>query len=345
MKLTEPGSPVTLNITSKKTIKGREDPTLQNQDLIELNELNAKSNGGTELTTRKLYDVLSREDLEGIQIITSRVRDLDPNRLKILHLHDLPLDPESEHLKDPALRARFDKLVFSSNWQYQQFRDYLGVPYSMQSTVIETGIDPLNFVEKPKDKIRLIYTSTPHRGLEILVPVFIELAKKYPNIELDVFSSFGIYGWEERDKPFEPLFELCRQHPQINYHGWQPNDVVRAAYEKAHIFAYPNFWPETSCRSLIEAMSAGCLCVHPNFGALPETGGGLTIMYGGDVDLNVHANIFAHTLDYAIDNIINTELTGLLSYVKSYADTKHSWQTVGVKWKGLIASVKAEHAK
>ena len=198
---------------------------LKNQEHIELNELNKDSNGGTELTTRSLFDRLDDEDLEGIQIITSRVRELHDDKLKVLHLHDLPLDPESAHLKDPELRSRFDKLVFSSEWQYQQFRDYLGVPYDTKSAVILTGIDPIPLVEKPKDKIRLIYTSTPHRGLELLVPVFIELAKHNPDIELDVYSSFGIYGpqWEERNKPYERLFDLCREHPQINYHGWTPN--------------------------------------------------------------------------------------------------------------------------
>lgn len=315
---------------------------LKNQDNFILNELNANSNGGTELTTRRLYDCLSEDDLTGIQIVTSRVRELDQNKIRIYHAHDLPLDQECQFLNEEGLRDRFQKLVFSSNWQYQQFRDYLGVPYSQQSTVIETGIDPIPFAEKSKDKIKLIYTSTPHRGLEILVPVFTQLAKIYPNIELDVYSSFGIYGWEERDAPYEPLFKICRAHPQINYHGWQPNDVVRKAYQEAHIFAYPNIWPETSCRSLIEAMSAGCFCVHPNFGALPETSGGLTVMYSGDTDINVHANIFAHTLVHAIENINNNDLTNLLGYVKSYADMKHSWDNIGIKWKGLIASLKAD---
>lgn len=316
---------------------------LKNQDLIELNELNKNSNGGTELTTRKLYDNIPREMLEGIQIITSRVRHLDDNKIKILHLHDLPLDPESKHLEDPTLRNRFDKLVFSSNWQYQQFRDYLGVPYNSKSTVIETGVDPLSLIQKPKDKIRLIYTSTPHRGLEILVPIFIELAKRYPEIELDVYSSFGIYGWEERDEPYKHIFQMCKDHPQINYHGWQENSVVREAYQKAHIFAYPCIWPETSCRSLIEAMSAGCVCVHPNYGALPETSGGLTVMYDGDMENNHnHANIFAHTLMYAIENIKNNDMSGLLNFTKAYVDTKHAWQNVSVKWQGLITSLKAE---
>jgi UDP-glucose:(glucosyl)LPS alpha-1,2-glucosyltransferase len=319
---------------------------MKNQDLIELNELNKESQGGTELTTKNLFDRLDREELENVQIITARVRELKQDKIRIYHLHDLALDPEAAHLKEEESRKRFHKLVFSSNWQYQQYRDYLGVPYSHQSTVIETGVEPISFTSKPKDKIRLIYTSTPHRGLEILVPVFEVLAKKYPNIELDVFSSFGIYGseWEQRNKPFEELFERCRVHPQINYHGWASNDVVREAYQRAHIFAYPCIWPETSCRSLIEAMSAGCLSVHPNFSALTDTSGGLTVQYDGDhSDINAHANMFAHTLMYAIDNVQNNDLTNWLSFVKSYADARFSWTTVIHKWKSMIAALKAEH--
>jgi glycosyltransferase involved in cell wall biosynthesis len=315
-----------------------------NEDLIELNELNKESNGGTELTTRGIYNRLTREELEGVQIITARVRELDNSRIKIYHLHDLAGDPEASHLMELESRERFDKLVFSSNWQYQQYRDYLGIPYSHQSCVIETGVEPIPMVNKPKDKIRLIYTSTPHRGLEILVPVFIALANKYPNIELDVYSSFGIYGknWENRDQQYEPLFKKMREHPQINYHGWADQETVRAAYQRAHIFAYPCIWPETSCRSLIEAMSAGCLAVHPNFSALSDTSGGLTVQYDGDhEDMNLHANIFAHTLMYAIENVQNNDLTSLLGFIKTYADTRFSWETIIPKWKGLIASLKA----
>lgn len=315
---------------------------LRNQDAIQYNELNANSNGGTELTTRRMFDFLSADDIDGVQFVASRVRELDDNKIKIYIAHDLVGDPETDFMKDQKLRERFDKLVFSSNWQYQQFRDYLNVPFSQHSAVIETGIDPIPLVNKPMDKIKLIYTSTPHRGLEILVPVFVQLAKIYPDIQLDVYSSFGIYGWEERDAPYEPLFKICREHPQINYHGWQPNDVVRKAYQEAHIFAYPNIWPETSCRSLIEAMSAGCLCIHPNFAALPDTAGGLTVMYDGDMDVHIHANIFAHTLMHAVDNIKNNDLTGLLSFIKGYADVRFSWDNIGNKWKGLIASLKAD---
>lgn len=307
------------------------------------NELNEQSNGGTEITGRGLLDRLDSSTLNGIQLISSRVREVDDSLLKILWLHDLASDPESAHLMNDEGRKKFHKLVFSSNWQYQQFRDYLGVPYDHHSTVIETGVEPLGFADKPKDKIRLIYTSTPHRGLEILVPVFEELAKNYPELELNVFSSFGIYGpsWEARNQVFEPLFQRCKDHPQINYHGWVHQDEIRKAYEEAHIFAYPSIWPETSCRSLIEGMSAGCLCVHPNFAALSDTSGGLTIQYDGDhIDHNKHAGIFYSALEHAVQRIKNHDVTSYTGFVKTYADTRFSWDTIIPKWKALIAELK-----
>jgi len=318
---------------------------LKNQDLIEYNELNSESNGGTELTTRSIFDRLDRDELDGIQIITSRVRNLDPEKIRILHLHDLPLDPESTHLKNENSRNSFHKLVFSSQWQYQQFRGHLSIPYDTRSAVILTGIDPIPLDEKPKDKIRMIYTATPHRGLEILVPVFIELTKSNPDIELDVFSSFGIYGskWEGRDEQYKQIFKMCEEHPQINYHGWKSNDVVREAYQKAHIFPYPCIWEETSCRSLIEAMSAGCICVHPNLAALPETSGGLTLMYDGSTDIKDHTSIFAASLQYTIDNVRKNNLSNLREFIKLYADSRHSWDNVIIRWKSLIQSLKMEY--
>ena len=313
------------------------------------NELNANSNGGSELTTSGLQKVLetspvSKDLLDKFQFITSRVRDLNEDKIRVLHLHDLANDPESRHLADVNKRNRFHKLVFSSNWQYQQFRDVLGVPFDIKSTVIETGIDTFKPIFKPKKfdgPIRLIYTSTPHRGLNILCSVFDQLSKEYPNIELDVYSSFKIYGWDERDKDFEPLYEFCRNHPKINYHSFQPQEVVREALVNAHILAYPNTWPETSCRSLIEAMMAGLLCVHPNHAALPDTAGGMTYMYDYDSNPNVHANYFYANLKRAVEVVESAQ--NHLDFVAEYAERRFSWDYIGPRWVQLVYSLNEQY--
>lgn len=306
---------------------------------FEENEISKKSQGGTEQMKRGLAERLPPGLDNEFQIICSRVRDLDPEKIRVYWLHDLPEDPETNHLKDQWSRSRFHKLVFCGQWQYQQYMTKLGVPYNPHATVIETAIDPIPYVEKSKDEIRLIYTSTPQRGLNILIPVFEKLAEKYPNIHLDVFSSYKIYGWEDADKQFEPLYERCRNHPQITYHGFQPNEVVREALQKAHIFAYPCTWTECNSRSLIEAMSAGCLAVHPNWGGLTDTSGGLTFQYQGAEDLNVHAQIFVNALEGAINVVQKEEVQNYLRFVKSYADTRYNWNKITQQWVDLLKSL------
>ena len=248
-----------------------------------------------------------------------------------------------KHLKDINSRSRFHKTVYCGNWQYSRFQGVLGVPYSVNDIVIETPIDPLPVVEKQYDTIRLVYTSTPQRGLQILVPVFEELAKKYPNIHLDVFSSFKIYGWEAADQQFEPLYERIRQHPQMTYHGFAPNEVVKEHLLKSHIHDYPSIWLECNSRSVIEAMSAGLLCVHPNFGGLVDTSGGMNFMYQGDENINTHANIFYGALDDAINKVQKEDVKNYLKLTKMYADARYAWPKVVAQWTDLLSALKEQY--
>ena len=304
------------------------------------NEISAKSQGGTEMMKRGLAERLPKELADDFQIICSRVREIEEDKIRIYWLHDLPEDPETNHLQDPKSRDRFHKTVFCGQWQYYRYQHMLGVPYDDRSMVIETAIDPFPIVEKSKDEIRMVYSSTPQRGLAILVPVFEKLAEKHDNIVLDVFSSFKIYGWDSADKQYESLFERCRNHPRINYHEFAPNEVVRSTLEKAHIHAYPSIWTECNSRSVIEAMSAGALCVHPNFGGLIDTAGGMNFMYQGHHDHNTHANIFYQALENAIQVVHKEDVQNFLKLTKAYADSRYNWTKVTQQWVDLLTSLK-----
>lgn len=307
---------------------------------FEENEISIKSQGGTESVKRGLAARLDPELIKDFQIICSRVRNIENDKIRVYWLHDLPEDPETSHLKNPESLARFHKLVFCGNWQYSRYQHVLGVPYSRQCTVIDTPIEPAQNVQKTFDKIRLIYTSTPQRGLQILVPVFEALARKYSNIHLDVFSSFKIYGWDSADAQFEPLYEKIRQHPQMTYHGFASNESVREHLLKAHIHAYPSIWLECNSRSVIEAMSAGLLCVHPNFGGLVDTAGGLNLMYQGDTDINTHAKAFYQTLDHAISVVEREDTQNYLKLVKIYADNRYTWDRIVPMWTDTLNELK-----
>jgi len=291
--------------------------------------------GGTELMADRINS-LPPELLSKFQIIHSRVRDLDSSKKKIYVLHDLAGDPEVVHLANDGWK-RFDKLVFVSHWQQQMYNAYLGVPFSA-GVVIQNAINPIEVHEKPDDKIRLMYFSTPHRGLELLYPAFDHLYKKWGDkIELNVFSSFGLYGWEERDKPYEELFDALKAHRGINYSKAVSNEKIREELKRSHILAYPSIWQETSCLVLIEAMCAGLTCVHSSLAALPETALGSTYMYDYTENDQQHLNRFVDVLDEAVEKVEAGWATSdeRLEFINEF----YSWDYRRNQWEYLLTSL------
>lgn len=303
------------------------------------NETNEKSMGGTERMVMELANRVDPELLKDFQIVGSRVRDLQDDKIRIFWAHDLPGDPESEFLKDKNKQNQFHKFVFVSNWQMQGYMQAYSIPWS-KCVVLRNAIDPIEVQPKESETLRFVYTSTPHRGLNILVPVFEMLAEKYDNIHLDVFSSFEIYGWKQRDEQYQELFDKIKDHKQMTYHGSQPNEVVREALTKSHVFAYPSTWPETSCLSLIEAMSAGLICVHSNYAALPETSANWTKMYQLHEDVNRHAGIFYGMLESVIEYYNSPDVFSNLQAMKTYTDIYYGWKLRTMEWEGLLTALR-----
>jgi UDP-glucose:(glucosyl)LPS alpha-1,2-glucosyltransferase len=305
---------------------------------FEENEISLKSQGGTEITKRSIAKLIPTELADNFQIIPSRVRDIDEKKIRIYWAHDLAEDPEANHLKNAESRDRFHKIIFSSNWQLNEYVLKLGLPRDMKIGVIETPLEPIPYVEKSKDEVRLIYFSTPQRGLELLIPAFEALVKENPldNLHLDVFSSFLIYGWDEMDKNFQPLYDKVIAHPNMTYHGLSSREKLIEHLQKAHILAYPSIWPETSCRVLMESMSAGLVCVHPNYAALSDTAGGLTAQYQYIDDRQGHVNMFFHALNNSVRNVHNEEYQKYLKFVKVYADTRFNIKSIALRWETMM---------
>ena len=236
----------------------------------------------------RLLKNVPQDLLQNFAIHFSRPREVYNDVKNIMYCHDLAADPENNILKDGGWK-KFDHFVFVSQWQRDQYVVMYGIPYH-RCTVIYNAIEK-EYSPRKRDMetIRFIYHTTPHRGLQLVVPIFKELVKTYDNIHLDVYSSFKIYGWEQRDKPYQDLFETIKNDPNMTYHGSVSNDEVLNALDKSHIFMYPCIWQETSCIALIEAIRSGVICIHPNYGALTETAEGATVVYDYTDNLPTHA--------------------------------------------------------
>ena len=298
------------------------------------------SMGGTELLTMELFKRLPDEYKDYFQFVVSRVHELE-EKPRLYWIHDLALDPVHSFLTEPDGMSKFEKLIFVSHWQQQQFNTLLNIPYS-KGMVIKNAIDPIEKHDKlnPAGPLQLIYCSTPQRGLDVLLGALDFLDRD--DWHLHVYSSYGLYGWKDNDKPFEKLFDKIEEHPNMTNYGAVPYDELREAWKKMHILAYPSTWQETSCRVAMEAMSAHCAVVTSNWGALPETVGEYGYMYSYTEHKADHAECFADMLEDVMDDYWYDKTQKNLDNAQDYAYNHYSWDKRIEQWINFLDNLQYE---
>ena len=301
----------------------------------------SKPRGGTELLLESLHQCLEPEALDGINLILSST---DPSLLKasqinVLWNHHSYDQAAVANLRHQKYLAAIDHFVYVSHWQYEKFRMAFKIPDG-KSTVIKNAIRSLDLVKKPP-KLKLIYASTPWRGLKVLLDSFEQLNRD--EVELDIYSSTIIYGPEfdrQNRATFEPLFERARGMKNVNYKGYAPNSAVREALQSSHILAYPSIWQETSCLTAIEAAMAGCHVVTTNFGALPETlaewGTYVTI----DGDESALTRRYTAALQKSVDEFWDLEVQRRLQAQHEYFKRFYAWEVRQSQWRDFLTSLR-----
>ena len=245
--------------------------------------------------------------------------------------------PTVRNTREQRFQDRVSLFVYVSYWQYERFRVLYGTPQE-KSIVIKNAVVPVEKHEKPTGNIKLIYTSTPFRGLDVLLDAFENLGRD--DVELDIYSSTVIYGsaFHEQNKArYEPLFDRALSMKNVNYIGYATNGVVKDALTRAHIFAYPNTWEETSCIAAIEALSAGCRVVTTDNGALPETCGDFAryVRYGDDYGQLV--SDYTEVLNEEIDTFWDKrdELCKQVEHMERY----YSWDRRATEWERALGKL------
>ncbi len=98
-----------------------------------------------------------------------------------------------------------------------------------KSTVIKNAVEPFPLKKFVRgDKVKLIYHSTPWRGLNVLLGAM-QLVKN-KDVELDVYSSTQIYGDDfkkSNDDYYKGLYDQAKALPNVNYVGYVSNEEIR----------------------------------------------------------------------------------------------------------------------
>mgnify|MGYP006104007831 CR=1 FL=1 len=303
-----------------------------------LKKINSESFGGSENQLRLLLKHLPDASFKDINLILNKTNHdlLEKDKINILWMHHFVNQEEAKNLGSKDYTDKLDYIVFNSNWNFEKFQYQFKIPEN-KSLVIKNAIEKIDFQEKPKDKINLIYHTTPWRGLAQLLNVFKKLNLK--NVELNVCSSTIIYGKKFDDilgKKYENIFNECKNTKNVNYLGFVENKNIIELLKKTHIYSFPSIWPETSCLSAIESMAAGCEVVTTNLGALYETCSPFGTLVSFDRNLDNLEKKYSKTLLKSINNYWSEENQKKLKLQYETINATYSWNVRSEEWKDFF---------
>lgn len=233
-------------------------------------------------------ELLRSLDFLVIVNIAGKAKEIKPllgDRTKlILWIHNEPGFVFLENFKNSTETDACDALVFVSDWQRSRFHALFGVELN-RCHVLRNAIAPC-FANLFPDNVSILaqksrppviaYTSTPFRGLDILLKVFPAIRQAVPETKLKVFSSMKVHQIDgNADKTFfGELYQQCQETEGVEYIGSIPQPELVRQLRSVAVFAYPNTYSETSSIAVMEAMASGCRIVTSELAALPETTAG-----------------------------------------------------------------------
>ena len=301
-----------------------------------------ESFGGSENQLRLLLKHLPDKSFKDINLILNNASHdlIEKDKINVLWMHHFVNQKEAENLGSKDFVNKLDWIVYNSNWNFEKHVYQFKVPES-KSIVIRNAIEKIDFNQKTKDKISLIYHTTPWRGLVPLLNVFKKLNLK--NVELNVCSSTIIYGKKfdkVLGKKFENIFDDCKNTKNVNYFGFLENQKIIELLKKMHIFSHPSIWPETSCIAAIESMAAGCEVVTTNLGALYETCSPFASFVHFDKNFENLEKKFSKALLNSIENYWTEENQSKLKLQRETINSTYSWEKRSIEWKNFFDEIR-----
>jgi glycosyltransferase involved in cell wall biosynthesis len=249
------------------------------------------------------------------------------------------------------LATKTDKLLAVSQWQAEKLAELFHLPIS-HFFITGNAIHAPYFESEPTPATppRLLYTSVPDRGLDLLLAFFPEIQAQVPEAELHIYSSFTVWGksQEWNDTQAGPLYEKARALPGVFLHDPLPHAALAQTLLQGSLMLYPNhaaeplsssgFWAETSCIAAIEAQAAGLPVISSARGALPETivDGQTGILIPGDPLSEEYRSAFVAETIALLKDTARRQSMGQAARKRILSE--YTWQKRAQEWEEFLAA-------
>lgn len=196
----------------------------------------------------------------------------------LLWLQDMPMEGLRRQHREAL--PFVDRFLAVSRFQRDRFVARFDLPPE-RFVVTRNGVDAARY--RPwgeRVRGRLVYGSTPFRGLSVLLDAFPRIRSAVPEATLHVFSGMSLY--DQADAPFRALYDRASATAGVVRYDPVPQPALIDELRRADLMAYPATFDETSCVAAMMAISAGTPVVASSRAGLPETVGDCGVLVPGD---------------------------------------------------------------
>jgi len=253
---------------------------------------------------------------------------------------DATNQPSLLHFEHASLQQNIDRIFCVSEWHRQSFISQFQLP-AEKVVATRNGFAP-EFVApyEMRPPTGCAYTSTPFRGLDILLRVFPDIRRRVPAATLDVFSSMQVYGWNNDDdrKAFGAVYGAAEQ-PGVQWRGSVRQPELLQALAHTGLLLYPNTFEETSCIAAIEAQASGCVVVTSAKAGLAETvvNNETGICIEGDPRSESYQRSF---IEASCGLMRNNDLFRKMSAAaRQRAFRRYAWSSIAFEWTSILDSM------
>lgn len=227
---------------------------------------------------------------------------------------------------------KFSKLICLSNWHKKNVLKRFPWFEQERIEIKGNGYDPSLFFSNNSsnnDKKKLVYSSTPFRGLDVLLEIFPDIKKEVPEAELHICSSMEVYL--SSDKDYQHLYEMAKNMEGVVYHGSVNQKHLGDIMRDSYLYVYSSIYEETYCISTLEAIASGIPVVTTPLGALPET------IVGGTAEFAELDNFKDKVIEILKDENKYQKLKGNISCCEDIILSK-TWSNRAKEWMEMIES-------
>jgi glycosyltransferase involved in cell wall biosynthesis len=257
---------------------------------------------------------------------------------KAIIVHDIWLsqDPNAN-----LWTQNVDKFFVLSPWHKEFFLKHHKNADPSKTVVSRDGIDLGRFERRlPKEPGRMVYSSSPDRGLDVLLDCLPEIRKRVPHANVHVF--YGFQNWEKAIKhrggrPGElewmNSIKARLDDPGVVYRERVGQTQLAKEMLKAELFAFPTQFTETFCITGAEQMAAGNPVITSDLAALSTTIGDAGILIGG---VNHTPEYKARFIDEVVSMLSDKAKWWYYSEKSIKKAKAYSWEGIVDEWLGLV---------